>query len=74
VSSWLRKYLRESKDEKEFYLSFEFLDELLRRLGEVMAEFYKGNYSSGMDKLSELGEEIYSFYKSLINEDKNVKS
>jgi len=72
VSEWLRRYVKSIERGEEILISVEFFDELLKRLGKILAEFYKGNYERGIEELSELGEEIYSYYKTLIDDVRNV--
>jgi len=72
VSEWLKKHVKSIENKEEVIIDVKFFDELLKRLGKIMAEFYEGNYESGIDELSKLGEEIYSYYKTLIDDKENV--
>lgn len=72
MSEWLKKLVKSIENKEEVIIDVKFFDELLKRLGKIMAEFYKGNYESGIDELSKLGEEIYSYYKTLIDDKENV--
>ncbi|ADC65139.1 hypothetical protein Ferp_0975 [Ferroglobus placidus DSM 10642] len=72
MSEWLKKHVKSLEGKEEVVINVKFFDELLKRLGKVMAEFYKGNYEVGIEELSKLGEEIYSYYKTLIDDGENV--
>ena len=74
MSEWLKRYVKSAEKREEIVVNVKFFDELLKRLGKVLAEFYKGNYERGIEELSELGEEIYIYYKTLIDDEENVNS